>query len=68
MFFNNFPFFAEFFILRRFKSALDSEERISWGDCLSFWKNNLDWKKKNKQKIQQNGQPTILLSDVNSWK
>jgi hypothetical protein len=35
------------------KSALDSEERISWGYCLSFWKNKLDWKKKNKEKLQQ---------------
>jgi hypothetical protein len=33
---------------------LVSEERISWGYCLSFWKNKLDWKQKNKQKPQQN--------------
>jgi hypothetical protein len=43
------------------KSALDSEERISWGYCLSFWKNKLDWKQKNKQKPQQNAS-TILLN------
>jgi hypothetical protein len=25
---------------------LDSEERITLGYCLSFWKNKLDWKQK----------------------
>jgi hypothetical protein len=47
-------FFSNFLFRDYLKSALDSEERISWGYCLSFWKNKLDWKQKNKQKPQQN--------------
>jgi hypothetical protein len=46
------------------KSALDSEERISWGYCLSFWKNKLDWKQKNKQKPEQNTNTSAILQGI----